>query len=123
MLVKNCTFFALDSLFANSTLRKKSPYTESFWSAFFRIRTEYGEILRITPYSVRMRKNAGKYADQNTDFFYAVLILLVIQEFLDFIILGSLVGSPYRTNLMEIKVICKVRIFKQNKSLELWYIG
>ena len=29
--------------------------------AFSRIRTEYGEILRISPYSVRMRENA----DQN----------------------------------------------------------
>ena len=32
-----------------------------FWSVFSRIRTEYGEILRISPYSVRMRENA----DQN----------------------------------------------------------
>ena len=30
------------------TLRKKYPYSELFWSAFSRIRTEYGEIsLRI----------------------------------------------------------------------------
>ena len=28
--------------------------------AFSRIRTEYGEILRIAQYSVRMRENAGK---------------------------------------------------------------
>ena len=32
-----------------------------FWSAFFRIRTEYGEIRSISPYSVRMRENE----DQN----------------------------------------------------------
>ena len=37
------------------------PYSESFWFAFSRIRTEYGGILRISPYSVRMRENA----DQN----------------------------------------------------------
>ena len=43
------------------TLRKKCPYSELFWSAFSRIRTEYGEILPISPYSVRMRENA----DQN----------------------------------------------------------
>ena len=35
-------------------LRKKCPYSELFWSVFSRIRTEYGEILR-------MRENA----DQN----------------------------------------------------------
>ena len=43
------------------TLRKKCPYSELFWSAFSRIRTEYGEMRSISPYSVRMRENA----DQN----------------------------------------------------------
>ena len=43
------------------SLRKKCPYSELFWSVFSRIRTEYGEILRISPYSVRMRENT----DQN----------------------------------------------------------
>ena len=43
------------------SLRKKYPYSELFWSAFSPIRTEYGEILRISPYSVRMWENA----DQN----------------------------------------------------------
>ena len=43
------------------SLREKCPYSELFWSAFCHIRTEYGEILRISPYSVRMRENA----DQN----------------------------------------------------------
>ena len=42
-------------------LREKCPYLELFLSAFTCIRTEYGEILRISPYSVRMRENA----DQN----------------------------------------------------------
>ena len=41
-------------------MRKKCPYSELFWSTFFRIRTEYGEILRISPYSVRMRENADR---------------------------------------------------------------
>ena len=31
-----------------------------FWSVFSRIRTEYGEILRISPYSVRMWKNTDQ---------------------------------------------------------------
>ena len=39
----------------------KCPYSELFCATFPRIRTEYGEILRISPYSVRMRENA----DQN----------------------------------------------------------
>ena len=40
------------------TLRKKCPYSESFWSAFFCIWIEYGEILHISPYSVRISENA-----------------------------------------------------------------
>ena len=39
------------------TLRKKCPYSEFFWSVFSRIWTEYGEILRISPYAVRMWGN------------------------------------------------------------------
>ena len=36
------------------------PYSESFWSIFSRIRTEYGEILCISPYSVRMQENTDQ---------------------------------------------------------------
>ena len=42
-------------------LRKKCPYSELFCSVFSRVRTEYGEILRNFPYSVRIRENP----DQN----------------------------------------------------------
>ena len=35
-------------------VRRKCSHSELFWSVFFHIRTEYGEILRISPYSVRM---------------------------------------------------------------------
>ena len=45
----------------NATLREKCLYSELFWSVFSGIRTEYGEILRISPYSVRMPENT----DQN----------------------------------------------------------
>ena len=45
------------SLFA---LREKRPYSEFFWSVFSRIRTEYGEILRIFPYSVQMWENTDE---------------------------------------------------------------
>ena len=43
------------------TLHRKFPYLELFWFAVSCIRTEYGEILRISPYSVQMRENM----DQN----------------------------------------------------------
>ena len=43
------------------TLREKCSHSKLFWSAFSRIRAEHGEILRLSPHSVRMRENA----DQN----------------------------------------------------------
>ena len=43
------------------SLCKKCPYSELFWSSFSRIRTEYGEIRSMSPYSVRIRENT----DQN----------------------------------------------------------
>ena len=39
-----------------SGLRKKCPYSELLWSVLSRIRTEYGEIQIISPYSIRMRE-------------------------------------------------------------------
>ena len=44
-------------LFSIMILREKCLYLELFWSAFSCIRTEYEEILRISPYSVRIREN------------------------------------------------------------------
>ena len=47
------------------------------FSAFSRIRTEFGQILRISPYSVRTRESAGKMRTRitsNTDTFYVVTV-------------------------------------------------
>ena len=41
----------------NFPLREKFPYSELFWSIFSRILTKCGEILGISPYSLRMREN------------------------------------------------------------------
>ena len=35
----------------------KCPYSEFFLSVFSRIRTKYGEILRISPYSIQIGEN------------------------------------------------------------------
>ena len=43
-----------------TTLREKCQYLEIFWSVFPRIRAEYGEILRISPYSVPMQENTDQ---------------------------------------------------------------
>ena len=39
------------------SLRKKCPYLEFFWSASYRIRTKYGNLLCKSPYSVRKLEN------------------------------------------------------------------
>ena len=41
-------------------LRGKCSYLELFWFVFFRNRTAYGEILRISPYSVQMWENTDQ---------------------------------------------------------------
>ena len=43
------------------SLREKCPYSELFWSIFSPIPTKYGDILRISPYSVRMRENTNNF--------------------------------------------------------------
>ena len=42
-------------------LREKCPYSELFWSGFSRLWTEYGKMLCISPYLVRIREKG----DQN----------------------------------------------------------
>ena len=39
------------------TLREGRQYSEFYWSLFFHIWTEYREILRMSQYSIRMRKH------------------------------------------------------------------
>ena len=56
-----CKIFCFAFYVFYSTLRKKCPYSELLCSVFSRIRTEYGEIQSISPYSVQMREKA----DQN----------------------------------------------------------
>ena len=41
-------------------MREKCPYSEFFWSVFPSTGTEYGDILGISLYSVRMRENADQ---------------------------------------------------------------
>ena len=52
-----------------NTQREKCPYLELFWSVFYRIRAEYGEIRSIFPYLVRMRENAGQNNSEYGHFF------------------------------------------------------
>ena len=61
-----CCFFS-----EYASLRKKCPYSELFWSAFSRIRTEYGAI----GVSLCIQSECGKMqtrTTRNTEFFHAV---------------------------------------------------
>ena len=51
-----------------SSLREKCPYSELFMSLFSRIRTEYGEIRSISPYSVQMRENTDQNNSEHRHF-------------------------------------------------------
>ena len=44
----------------SDSLRKKCTYSDLFWSVFSSIRSKYGEIRSISPYSVRMRENTDQ---------------------------------------------------------------
>ena len=69
-----------------NTLREKCPYSELFWFAFYRIWTEYGEILRISLYSVQMRENAEQNKFEYT--FYAVIsTFFVTCIFINFVLI------------------------------------
>ena len=66
--------------FSKTSLREKCLYSQLFWSVFPCIRTEYEDILHISSYSVRMRKNT----DQNNckyGHFYAVHITMLQYSF------------------------------------------
>ena len=41
-------------------LREKCPNAGFFWSVFSCIRTEYGDLLRKSPYSVRIQENTDQ---------------------------------------------------------------
>ena len=65
------------------TLRKKYPYSELFWSAFFRIPTEYIEILSV---SLCIQSKCGKIGtrtSRNTYTFHAVWVIRIHGFFVD----------------------------------------
>ena len=64
--------FAIRCLKEHLPLREK--YLEFFWSVFSRVRTEYGEILRISPYSVRMPENTDQKNSEYEHFSQSVCV-------------------------------------------------
>ena len=85
MFTKNSIIDAhLDSKYASAftwrllqmflSLSRKCPYSELFWSIFSLIWTEQGEILRISPYSVRMRENTDQNNSEYGHFSHSVFL-------------------------------------------------
>ena len=66
----------LNSKIFRTTLCEKCPYSELFWSAFSRIRTEYGEIRNISlTISVRMRKHTDQNNSEYGHFLRRTIVL------------------------------------------------
>ena len=66
--------------FIKDSLREKCPNTEFFWSLFSRIRTEYGEIRSISPYSVRIRENEDQKKTPYSETFHAVNVRTHLEQ-------------------------------------------
>ena len=58
------------------SLRKKCSYTELFWFVFSRIRTKYGDMRSISPYSVRMRESMDQNNSEYGQFLRSVFVFL-----------------------------------------------
>ena len=56
-------------------LQEKRPFSEFLWSVFPRIRTEYGEVLRTSPCSVRMRESTDQENSEYGRFLRSVGII------------------------------------------------
>ena len=87
-------------------LCQKCPYSEFFWSAFCRIRTEYGEI--ITPYCVQMLENMDQKNSENEFFSRSVLQ----PNFLSWIFFMPSFTKFYLTSLLD-TIIRKTTLHKQ----------
>ena len=59
-------------------LREKCPYSEFFWSLFSRIRTEFGEIWSIYPYSVGMPENTDQKNSEYGPFSRSIGVLSIL---------------------------------------------
>ena len=66
--LSSCLYLLFDSL----SLREKCPNGSFFWSVFFCIRTEYGDLQSKSQYSVRIQENTKQKKLCIWTFFHAV---------------------------------------------------
>ena len=61
----------------NTDCGKSVQIQTFFWSVFSRIRTEYGEMRSISPYSVQMPENKDHKKNLYLDTFHAALLIVL----------------------------------------------
>ena len=108
------------------TPREKCPYSELFWFVFYGIWTEYGEILRISPYSVRMRENTHQNSSEYGHFLRSVTdeLLEIIVEQTNLYFQQNLVANYKLSHIIRYLESKHARRFNQNDiCLYLLYCG
>ena len=59
-------------------VHEKCSYSELFWSGFSRIWTKYGEVLRVSLYSVRMWENTDHNNSKYKNFLHSGIFLFLL---------------------------------------------
>ena len=110
------------------SLLERCPYSEFFCFEFSLIRTEYGEIRSISPYSVRMSENTDQRRTLNTDAFHPVHLkneLMKCPSNLNFSVrIQCFISARFLSNQIKqllariliwimIKVIPKIKVYQR----------
>ena len=112
MYATSCNIDKYFPHFSNFSLREKCPYLELFWSVFSRIRTKYGEIRNISPYSVPMRGNTEQNSSEYGHFLRSDCSNKIVSELktsykvLSLKSIGNSWGNSYLSCLLLIITIC-----------------
>ena len=97
-------------------MREKCPYLKFLWSVFSCIRTLYGEILRISKYSVQMQENTDQKNSDSGHFYTQCCVFITLKRSLNFKKTSKLRTLSLRKNFPYITELWCVLISK----LEIW---
>ena len=108
--------YLIHFIYQSTTLRKKSPHSELFWSVC------------ISPYSVRMRENPGKMRTRitpNTNSFYTVQIIHFVIHFHLIHFIDHGLPHSHSTYLVililhRILALLSLSFFNQSRLWKLW---
>ena len=102
-----------------------------FWSVFSHIRTKYGDILRINPYSARMRENTGQKNSEYGHFSRDGKVLMFLSDILLnihcwlFRTLSSIYHEAYSTLHVSLRIQSRYGKIRTRKTLntKLFYVA